>query len=358
MKTLVIERDALKNNIGVVKERAGRAVIYGVLTGDGQGAGLVELAKALRAEGIGRFAVSEVSEAAALRKAGFVEEEILMLRSVTDREELEGLLDLNVVCTIGSLDAGLALNAVAEGRSTVAEAHIQIDTGMGFGGFLASEPEKLLSVYRSLPNVAVSGLCTQLHTLKKDGRDLDSQLADFTQAVEAIHAAGFETGLVHAAGSYALPVSIYFFGALIGMIFVRRASVTVPSAVQAACRALSVIALVTLLVAAVPYLLPEPPQGMTLPAVLFWSVLGIPLVSLVLGFAYALAWAPITGSSEDLYAREAEERRVAREAEEEKAALKASSEARAKRRAERARRAEAKRAAKGKGTGKKGSSKH
>ena len=204
MKTLVIERDALKNNIGVVKERAGQAVIYGVLTGDGQGAGLVELAKALRAEGIGRFAVSEVSEAAALRKAGFVEEEILMLRSVTDREELEGLLDLNVVCTIGSLDAGLALNAVAEGRSTVAEAHIQIDTGMGFGGFLASEPEKLLSVYRSLPNVAVSGLCTQLHALKKDGRDLDSQLADFTRAVEAIHTAGFETGLVHAAGSYAL----------------------------------------------------------------------------------------------------------------------------------------------------------
>ena len=163
---------------------------------------------------------------------------------------------------------------------------------------------------------------------------------------------------LRAAGSYALPVSIYFFGALIGMIFVRRASVTVPSAVQAACRALSVLALATLLVAAVPYLLPEPPQGMTLPAVLFWSSLGIPLVALVLGFAYALAWAPITGSSEDLYAREAEERRVAREAEEEKAALKASSEARAKRRAERARRAEAKRAAKGKGSGKKGSSKH
>ena len=49
MKTLVIERDALKNNISVVKERAGGAVIYGVVTGDGQGAGLVELAKTLRA---------------------------------------------------------------------------------------------------------------------------------------------------------------------------------------------------------------------------------------------------------------------------------------------------------------------
>ena len=57
MKTLVIEREAVKNNIGVIKERAGEAVIYAVLTGDGQGAGLVELARLLREEGIGRFAV-------------------------------------------------------------------------------------------------------------------------------------------------------------------------------------------------------------------------------------------------------------------------------------------------------------
>ena len=48
MKTLVIEREAVKNNIGVIKERAGEAVIYAVLTGDGQGAGLVELARLLR----------------------------------------------------------------------------------------------------------------------------------------------------------------------------------------------------------------------------------------------------------------------------------------------------------------------
>ena len=91
MKTLVIEREAVKNNIGVIKERAGEAVIYAVLTGDGQGAGLVELARLLREEGIGRFAVSEPAEAAALRRAGFVEEEILMLRPTVDRAELEQL---------------------------------------------------------------------------------------------------------------------------------------------------------------------------------------------------------------------------------------------------------------------------
>ena len=163
MRVLVIEKAAVKQNIRVVKRRAGGAAVYGVLSGDAGGAGIAEMAELLRAEGIGRFAVSEAEEAEALRKAGFVDEEILMLRSTTDREVLERLVDLNVVCTISSVDTGLALNALAENRSTVAEAHIQVDTGMGFGGFLVGEPEKILLAYRSLPNVALSGIYTQIH---------------------------------------------------------------------------------------------------------------------------------------------------------------------------------------------------
>ena len=85
MKTLVIEREAVKNNIGVIKERAGEAVIYAVLTGDGQGAGLVELARLLREEGIGRFAVSEPAEAASFT---LLKEQLAdVLKTLTPREE-------------------------------------------------------------------------------------------------------------------------------------------------------------------------------------------------------------------------------------------------------------------------------
>ena len=204
MKTLVIEREAVKNNIAVIREQAGASAIYAVLTGDAYGAGTVEMACLLREEGVGRFAVSEAADAKALRKAGLVEEEILMLRSTADREELEQLIDLNVVCTVGSPEAGMALNSVAEGRATVAEAHIQIDTGMGFGGFLAGEPDKILSAYRNLPNVAISGIYTQIHALKKNSSDAAAQMGAFRQVVDAVHGAGFETGTVHAAGSFAL----------------------------------------------------------------------------------------------------------------------------------------------------------
>ena len=204
MRKLVIEKAAVKHNLSVIKQRAAGAAIYGVLTGNGGGAGVVPLAGLLRAEGIGRFAVCEFREAEALRQAGFVDEEILMLRATTDREELERLVDLNVVCTISSVDTGMALNALAENRSTVVEAHIQVDTGMGFGGFLVGEPEKILLAYRSLPNVALSGIYTQLHAARPNDPEAQQQLKQFAQVLETVHKAGFETGVVHAAGSFAL----------------------------------------------------------------------------------------------------------------------------------------------------------
>lgn len=204
MKTLVIEKQAVKQNLSVIKERAGSAAIYAVLTGDAYGAGLAELAKLLRDEGINRFAVADAADAGVLRKAGFVEEEILMLRATTDRSELEQLVDLNVVCTINSVDTGLVLNGLAESRSTVVEAHIQVDTGMGYGGFLCAEPDKILSVYKNLPNVAISGIYTQIHSVKADGKNAAVELGDFKRLLAEIHSAGFETGTIHAAGSFAL----------------------------------------------------------------------------------------------------------------------------------------------------------
>lgn len=200
MNRLIIDRQALKQNISRVKTLAGSSYIYANLSGDGYGAGAAQLAAVLRQEGIGRFAVDQPETAAALRKAGLVDEEILMLRSTSDSAVLQKLVDLNVVCSVGSLESGMALNALAESRATVVEAHLQMDCGMGFGGFAAEEPEHIVSLIRNLPNVAVAGVYTHLSS----GPALNAQLARFDAALSAIRQAGCETGVVHAAGSYAL----------------------------------------------------------------------------------------------------------------------------------------------------------
>lgn len=85
MRVLVIEKAAVKQNIRVVKRRAGGAAVYGVLSGDALGApASPRWPSCSGPRASARFAVSEAEEAEALRKAGFVDEEILMLRSTTD----------------------------------------------------------------------------------------------------------------------------------------------------------------------------------------------------------------------------------------------------------------------------------
>lgn len=115
MNTLVIEKSALKNNISRVKELAGGAYIYANLSGDGYGSWGTAPGPVSPGRGDPRFCVDSAQTAAALRKAGLVDEEILMLHSTSDREVLEQLCDLNAVCSIGTLEAGMALNSLAEG---------------------------------------------------------------------------------------------------------------------------------------------------------------------------------------------------------------------------------------------------
>ncbi len=202
MKRLVIDSRAVVKNLEAMRKHSGGAAMYAVLMGDAYGAGLEQMALLLRDHGVTRFAISEPEEARVLRKAGLVEEELLMLRSTVNRDELETLMDLNVVCSIGSAEAGMALNALAESRSTVAEAHVQVDSGMGYGGFLPSETDKVLSVFQNLQNVAISGIYTHFQSASTSKKAVAAQLEEFGGAVKQIQRAGFETGVVHAAGSF------------------------------------------------------------------------------------------------------------------------------------------------------------
>ena len=207
-KAFVVERDAVLNNLKVIRAKAGTSAVIGVLKGNAYGFGLVETARMMREAGISSFAVTEPSDLMKLRDAGFSEESVLVLRSTSIRSELVTVIDNGGSATVGSYEAASAANSLAEELGTVLTVHVEIDTGMGRYGFLPSEENKVISVFRYMKNLHVTGMYTHFANAFLPGesgeRRVKKQLDAFMKVVSAVKAAGFDPGLLHAANSPAL----------------------------------------------------------------------------------------------------------------------------------------------------------
>lgn len=204
VNSLIIDKNAIKSNLSQVKAKASDLEIIADLTGDACGLGLMETAKLLRDEGIRSFAVWDSRDAQALRSAGFVEEKILVLRSTTDSDELRNLIDLGVVCTVGSYDAAVAINGVAEELKTVCEVQIKIDTGLGRYGFNETEMDKVSALYKYMPNLAIVGVFSSYAQSWRNNKLAELQYLAFKRVLDNLTSMGFETGVTHIADSAAL----------------------------------------------------------------------------------------------------------------------------------------------------------
>ena len=204
MKAYVVEKEALSHNIELLQKMANGVPIWAVLKGNGYGIGALPLARHLAEAGIDHFCVTEVREAELLRENGFEDAAILMLRSTGDPAELNRLMDLRVILTIGSWETACAINAIAAERADVVEAHLKIDTGMGRYGFLPDELDQLLPIFRYMPGLHVTGIYTHLHSAFCSQKATIAQAEAFQGVLDQLHAADCETGMAHMLNSAGL----------------------------------------------------------------------------------------------------------------------------------------------------------
>lgn len=203
MKHYVVEKNAIAHNIESVLKRADGTPVWAVVKGNGYGLGLLEMAQALRAAGVDRFAVTEPADAAALRESGSENEQILMLRSTTERAELEQLLDAGAILSVGTYEDAVAINGIAAERETVAAVHLNFDTGMGRYGFLPTELDKVLDIYHYMKNIAVCGIYTHFHSAFCSAKATRAQFETFRAMTARVVEAGYETGELHCCNSSA-----------------------------------------------------------------------------------------------------------------------------------------------------------
>lgn len=199
MKAYIVETEKLKHNIEILKQQAGSAVIWGVVKGNGYGLGAGKLALLLKEQGIDHFAVTDLAEARALREAGLTEDPILMLRATSDRQELEALVSLDVICTLGSLEDGGALNDTASSLGRTAHAHVKLDTGMGRYGFLPEQINQAAGLWK-YDNITIEGVFTHFYRAGSE-RVTKKQFSDFRSAVDVLRSMGLEVGMVHCCNS-------------------------------------------------------------------------------------------------------------------------------------------------------------
>ena len=197
MNAYIADTKALEENLAILRGKAGSAVVYAVVKGNGYGLGAGALARFYAGRGIDHFAVTDLAEARAVRQetAG----EILMLRGTCNGEELRELLSLDVTCSVGSPEDLAALEALGQELGCRPRVHVKVDTGMGRYGFL---PEETPAMARVFDRLTVTGIYTHFHTAGNRKVTM-AQYGAFRGAVDALRAMGLEPGLVHCCNSLA-----------------------------------------------------------------------------------------------------------------------------------------------------------
>jgi alanine racemase len=190
----VIDTNALRHNLNVIRARAGRAKVIAVVKANAYGHGLVSTALAL--EGADAFAVARLEEGLALRAAGLTAP-ILLLEGVFTDAQLEDAaherLDLVIHC---ERQIELLERSADAGRFAL---WLKIDTGMNRLGFACGEFAAALERIRALvPAPRELRLLTHLACAnERDDRVTSSQVARFREATRGL---SYEVSIANSAG--------------------------------------------------------------------------------------------------------------------------------------------------------------
>lgn len=205
-----IDLDALRHNYRLIDRLAGPAKVCAVLKADAYGHGDVMTAQVLAQEGAEWFAVSSLSEALHLRRAG-LEQPILVLGH-TDPAQAIVLHRQRIIQTVYSPDYAAALSDAAVAARCTVQVHLKVDTGMGRIGFGALGDEagavRQLAACWQLPGLEVCGMFQHFSvadsTEPEDITYTERQHSLFCRVRDALQALGLDTGLTHCCNSAGL----------------------------------------------------------------------------------------------------------------------------------------------------------
>lgn len=199
-----IDLDALTHNLAAIRRRAGPGVrVMLVVKADAYGLGAVTIARHAARCGVSALGVGTSREALELQGAG-IRLPVLVLGTVIENE-LADCLSHGIHIGLHSADRRASLQALAMAMGTVANVHLNVDTGMGRLGVLPSRAVGLLEEIHASRNLALAGIMT--HVAAPHGASDEAtfgQALAFDELLAAARARGILPGSVHVANSCAI----------------------------------------------------------------------------------------------------------------------------------------------------------
>lgn len=240
MNRIVIEREKLEHNIRIVKEKAEsvnpQLEIIAVVKGDAYGMDSVLVGRKLLDNNINFFAVSEIAEAEKLRKNGF-ENKILLLASTGIPQEIDKIIELDLVATVGSINAIKLLNQKAKDADKLVEAHLKIDTGFGRFGFVVDNDNifQIKTELEKSSNIKITGTYSHFsEAYSNDDKVTKEQYENFVKTVKMLNENDIQTGMLHICNSSAFfkYPNMYLDAVRIGSAFTGRLQIKEPTGLK------------------------------------------------------------------------------------------------------------------------------
>ncbi len=154
---LEINLGALQRNHGLIREMTPDTTkIISVVKADAYGHGLIPVAKALDSCGADAFAIFDIEEAAALRRAGIAKPVMALSGIMPDQAPDAAEHDVSV--TVYNIEACKALSAACSSSGQIGDVFVKVDTGMGRLGLAPEDMPQFLEQISKLGSIRIRGL--------------------------------------------------------------------------------------------------------------------------------------------------------------------------------------------------------
>ena len=196
---------AIRDNVALLRERAGGAAVMAMVKADGYGHGAIEAARAALAGGATWLGVAILPEALALRAAGL---DVPVLAALgTPGEPYDQGVARDVDLTAGTVRLVEEIAAAAARAGKPARVHLKADTGLSRGGAAPDDWPTLVDAAlaaEATGQIKVAGLFSHFACADEPGHpSIQRQLNVFAEAVELAEKTGLRPEVRHLANSAA-----------------------------------------------------------------------------------------------------------------------------------------------------------